>query len=136
MTKDLFAERAADWDRAGDRVDNVKNTAAAIRDRVPFEPTMEIMDFGSGTGLLLERIASLVRKICAIDTSPAMNADLEAEDGSFHPDNTGVHHFGFDRDALVAMTRDAGFRAIEVSTASVLRKPHGDFPVFLLTATR
>ena len=200
MTRDLFADRAADWDRAGDRVDNVGNIAAAIRDRIAFEPTMEIMDFGSGTGLLLERVAPLVRKICAVDTSPSMNAelaakagslgceleilevdlaearlerrfdgiissmtlhhvenvaalfrvfhgllndggflalaDLETEDGSFHPDNEGVHHFGFDRDALTGMARDAGFSDPEVSTASVLRKPHGDFPVFLLTARR
>jgi SAM-dependent methyltransferase len=200
MSRDLFADRAADWDRVGHRVDNVENIATAIRGRVPFEPTMEIMDFGSGTGLLLERVAPLVRKICAVDTSPSMNAqladkagslgceleilevdltvtrlerrfdgiissmtlhhvenvgalfqvfhgllndggflalaDLVTEDGSFHPDNEGVHHFGFDRDALIGMARDAGFRDPEVATASILRKPHGDFPVFLLTATR
>ena len=200
MTRDLFADRAADWDREGHRVDNVENIATAIRDRIPFEPTMEIMDFGSGTGLLLERVAPLVRKICAVDTSPSMNAelagkagsldceleilevdltearlercfdgivssmtlhhvediaelfrifhgllneggflalaDLETEDGSFHPDNEGVHHFGFDREALIDTARDAGFRDPEVSTASVLRKPHGDFPVLLLTAMR
>ena len=63
-------------------------------------------------------------------------ADLETEDGSFHPDNEGVHHFGFDREALIDMARNAGFRDPEVSTASVLRKPHGDFPVLLLTAMR
>jgi hypothetical protein len=31
---------------------------------------------------------------------------------------------------------DAGFSDIEVTTASIARKPHGDFPVFLLTARR
>ena len=63
-------------------------------------------------------------------------ADLETEDGSFHPDNEGVHHFGFDREALIDMARYAAFRDPEVSTPSVLRKPHGDFPVFLITAIR
>ena len=82
MTRDLFADRAADWDREGHRVDNVENIATAIRDRIPFEPTMEIMDFGSGTGLLLERVAPLVRKICAVDTSPSMNAELAGKAGS------------------------------------------------------
>ena len=82
MTRDLFADRAADWDREGHRVDNVENIATAIRDRIPFEPTMEIMDFGSGTGLLLERVAPLVRKICAVDTSPSMNAQLADKAGS------------------------------------------------------
>ena len=63
-------------------------------------------------------------------------ADLEAEDGSFHPDNDGVFHHGFDRRALTGMARDAGFRDPAVCTASVVRKPGRDYPVLLLTATR
>ena len=40
---------------------------------------MELVDFGSGTGLLLERMALSVRKITAIDVSPAMNEQLRAK---------------------------------------------------------
>lgn len=31
---------------------------------------------------------------------------------------------------------DAGFSDIEVSSASMVHKPQGDYPVFLLTAVR
>ena len=82
MAKDLFATRAQDWDKADHRVDNVDRIAASIRERINFKPAMEIMDFGSGTGLLLERVAPLVAKICAEDTSPAMNAELAAKRGT------------------------------------------------------
>ncbi|MEJ2383705.1 MAG: class I SAM-dependent methyltransferase [Xanthomonadales bacterium] len=200
MSTDLFADRATGWDAIGQRVENVDHIARAMRGRLPFRESMELMDFGSGTGLLAERIAPLVRKITAVDTSAAMNdqlarkraafdceleilevdllktdldrrfdgiissmtlhhiedipslfrrfhtlleaggfmalADLDTEDGSFHDDDTGVFHFGFDRDALVAMATDAGFDAPQTSTAGIVRKPHREFPVFLLTATR
>jgi ubiquinone/menaquinone biosynthesis C-methylase UbiE len=63
-------------------------------------------------------------------------ADLDTEDGSFHsPDAEGIHHRGFDRDALAALARDAGFEEIRFSTASVLRGESRSYPLFLLTAT-
>jgi len=37
-------------------------------------------------------------------------ADLDSEDGSFHSDNTGVFHYGFDREALRKVAQKAGFK--------------------------
>jgi len=200
MRGDHFADRAAGWDQAGHRVRNADNIAREMRRRVRFHAAMDIMDFGSGTGLLLERIAPLVASITAVDTSPAMNqqlaskrdaldcaleilaidllatdldrrfdgiissmtihhiedipalfqrfhalleeggfvaiADLDTEDGSFHDDSTGVFHQGFDRDALKRVASNAGFTGVDITTASVVREPRGDYPVFLLTAVR
>ena len=62
-------------------------------------------------------------------------ADLDAEDGSFHGAEADVHR-GFDRAALAALARDAGFRDVRFTTAYVMRKGGRDFPIFLLTATR
>jgi 2-polyprenyl-3-methyl-5-hydroxy-6-metoxy-1,4-benzoquinol methylase len=39
-------------------------------------------------------------------------ADLDKEDGSFHHDNTGVLHFGFDRTYLKDILGRAGFREV------------------------
>ena len=39
------------------------------------------MDFGSGTGLLLEIIAPRVNKIAALDISKTMNKELESKHG-------------------------------------------------------
>jgi 2-polyprenyl-3-methyl-5-hydroxy-6-metoxy-1,4-benzoquinol methylase len=200
VTRDFFTGKADVYEQDGRRVSNVDNIARAMVTAVEFKPSMQLMDFGSGTGLLLERIAPRVKKITAVDVSESMNrklqekaprlgcqleivqtdlektnlaqtfdgiissmtmhhikgigamfdrfytmvrpggfiaiADLDSEDGSFHTEDTGVCHFGFDRGVMAEVATRAGFSGVEVVTASVARKPHGDFPVFLLTARR
>lgn len=64
-------------------------------------------------------------------------ADLDAEDGSFHPDNTGVHHSGFDRNAVAHWFGDAGLSGLRQATAAVVKKATAqgllrEFPVFLV----
>jgi cyclopropane fatty-acyl-phospholipid synthase-like methyltransferase len=198
MTKDHFAQKASSYEHNKDRVDNVANIADAIAARVSLNKSMQLMDFGSGTGLLLERIAPHVGKITAVDVSQSMNAqlrakqdriacpveilemdlaatplnrkfdgiissmtmhhikdvpamfakfhsllneggfiaiaDLDLEDNSFHTEDTGVHHAGFDRDVMTRIASSAGFKNVEVVTASVIRKHERDYPVFLVIA--
>jgi len=63
-------------------------------------------------------------------------ADLDSEDGSFHSDNTGVFHHGFDRDELKSAAKKAGFSNIKFETASRIEKPHQTFTVFLMTGEK
>lgn len=68
-------------------------------------------------------------------------ADLDAEDGSFHGDNTGVFHKGFDRDHLKKLLVASGFHDARSTTAtSMLRDVEGkgkkEFPVFLIIARK
>jgi len=64
-------------------------------------------------------------------------ADLDAEDGSFHPAATdGVFHHGFDRSALETMLVGAGFKDIQFRTAHTVDKGDGRYPVFLVTAAK
>lgn len=49
-------------------------------------------------------------------------ADLDLDDGEFHADNTGVHHFGFERGALQQMFVDAGFTAVNDVTATAITR--------------
>jgi cyclopropane fatty-acyl-phospholipid synthase-like methyltransferase len=63
-------------------------------------------------------------------------ADLDSEDGTFHSEDTGVHHYGFDREVLKTIASDAGFGEIHFETVSIIKKPHRDFPVFLMTAIK
>ncbi len=64
-------------------------------------------------------------------------ADLDAEEGDFHPPETeGVFHAGFDRDALAEILVDVGFSSPEFVTACEVEKEGKPFPVFLVTATR
>jgi len=200
VNKDFFKEKAETYEADDNRVLNVQNIANAISDRVKLEQSMHLMDFGSGTGLLLERIAPFVRKITAVDISKSMNkqlekkkqslsceldilevdletndierefdgiissmtmhhvkdihtmflkfhtllnddgviaiSDLDSEDGSFHTEDTGVYHFGFNREEFVNAAKQANFREITILDASVVKKPHGNYPVFLLTARK
>jgi len=56
-------------------------------------------------------------------------ADLDAEDGSFHGgDAVGVMHQGFDRAALQADLRAAGFSETHARTAHTVAKTAADGP--------
>jgi ubiquinone/menaquinone biosynthesis C-methylase UbiE len=66
-------------------------------------------------------------------------ADLDQEDGSFHGIEVDVHH-GFDRTALAALARAAGFADVRFHTVFEIVKQQeaGEraYPVFLMTARR
>ncbi|MDD5150523.1 MAG: class I SAM-dependent methyltransferase [Flavobacterium sp.] len=199
-TKDFFAEKAKDYDNEESRTQNVSTIAQTILNEVVFSKEMSIMDFGSGTGLLLSEIAPYVGEITAVDVSSSMIevltskkeaikcpleivqmdlttatldlkfdaiissmtmhhikdtlamfkifysllkdngtiaiADLDTEDGSFHTEDTGVFHCGFDRDEFVKIAKSVGFKDIKIQDASIASKPTGNYSVFLLTAKK
>lgn len=198
--KDYFEHKAQRYEEEVKRVDNVQNIADAILENIAYTKTMELMDFGSGTGLLTSKVAPFVKKITAVDMSKAMNevlrtkqenfpceldiieldlanneinqkfhgivssmtihhvedilalfkkfytmlveggtialADLDKEDGSFHQEDTGVFHFGFDRDEFLQTAKEAGFKNLNIELVSVVSKPYGDYPIFLLTGEK
>jgi len=200
LSNDYFELKAENYDKDANRVSNVDNISNSILSSIPFNKNMHIMDFGSGTGLLLERVALFVKKITAVDVSESMTkqlsekiknldceveilqldltktklelkfdgiissmtmhhiedtqtmfndfyamlndkgviaiSDLDTEDGSFHTEDTGVFHFGFDRKAFQDKAIAAGFRNVKIITASIDEKPHGKYPVFLLTGNK
>jgi len=65
-------------------------------------------------------------------------ADLDKEDGSFHPaDTEGVYHSGFERDSLQGLLEAQGFTDIQFITAHKATRDNGrEYPIFLVTATR
>ncbi|WP_339917047.1 class I SAM-dependent methyltransferase [Yeosuana marina] len=200
VQKDYFSEKAKDYDTHKPRTVNVENIAQGILKESFFSKDMSIMDFGSGTGLLLTEVAPYVKKISAVDISTSMNevlrskkdiiecelelietdltkeafnktfdaiissmtihhiknvlelfrkfysllnkngfiaiADLDLEDGSFHTTDTGVFHFGFDREEFLNTAKKAGFKDLKIETVSVVEKPTGKYPVFLLTGRK
>ena len=197
---DHFASKSKSWDMNSKRVKNAKSIAELIVNNIKLGKSMELMDFGAGTGLLSYFVAPFVKKIVAVDNSPSMLiefenkcdefsceteviekdlsseilerkfdgiissmtihhledtpsllsklydmldedgfiaiADLDSEDGSFHSDNVGVFHYGFDRHLLAQYAQEAGFKDVTFSLASTISKPHADFTVFLMTAVK
>lgn len=68
-------------------------------------------------------------------------ADLDKEDGTFHDDNKGVLHFGFERGSLKELFEKTGFREIrDVTAAMVVKGGEGkakrEYGVFLVTARK
>ncbi len=77
--KDFFKEKAQEYDKESSRTQNVDHIAQAILKEVSFSKEMHIMDFGSGTGLLLSNIAPHVGEITAVDISSSMNEVLRSK---------------------------------------------------------
>jgi len=64
-------------------------------------------------------------------------ADLDKEDGSFHPKDTkGVFHFGFERGLLQEILSKNGFDNIQFVTAHTINKDDKTYPIFLVTAKK
>jgi 2-polyprenyl-3-methyl-5-hydroxy-6-metoxy-1,4-benzoquinol methylase len=68
-------------------------------------------------------------------------ADLDTENGDFHADKTGIHHFGFDRDALADLFCLGGFKDVRTAdvvsfTREVDGKGPQDFSLFLAYGSR
>jgi len=83
--------------------------------------------------------ADFLKRLCDLLTPGGIIgvADLDKEDGSFHDDNKGALHFGFDRASLKGLFEKAGFRDIrDVTATTVVKgiegKPKREYPVFLI----
>lgn len=63
--------------------------------------------------------------------------DLDTEDGSFHDSGSeGVHHQGFDREALAELAGHVGFDDVRVGNGIPIEDDDRRYPMFLLTARR
>lgn len=76
---DLFHDKAADWDTRPVPAQISAGVTRAILAAVPLHPTMRVLDFGAGTGLVASQLAPHVSRILAVDVSPAMLAQLAAK---------------------------------------------------------
>ena len=63
-------------------------------------------------------------------------SDLDKEDGTFHQEDTGVYHLGFDRNEFMNITKEVGFKNLKIHTVGNVIKPYGEYPVFLLTGNK
>ena len=201
-----FDQAASSWDEEPRRVKLAGNVAAAIIDTIRPNHTMDVLDFGCGTGLVTLQLQPLVKRIVGVDSSRGMLsvlerkiqehalsnvemffcdiekgeqptgrfhlvvssmtlhhvpdpaglfvlfhdlllpggilgvADLDAEDGNFHDDPTGVHHYGFDRKKIMSLLSETGFVDCSAKTADVIAKGVAaaarEYPVFLITARK
>ncbi|MDD2701612.1 MAG: class I SAM-dependent methyltransferase [Sideroxydans sp.] len=67
-----FESVAARWDSNPGRVRIANEVASAIKREVALSAQMEVLDYGSGTGLLSLQLLPQVASVCGADSSPAM----------------------------------------------------------------
>ena len=68
-------------------------------------------------------------------------ADLDEEGGTFHDNNDGVFHFGFNCEKLGRLLAEAGFTDVQFTTAAQMKKTGADgkdrvFDIFLVTGRK
>jgi 2-polyprenyl-3-methyl-5-hydroxy-6-metoxy-1,4-benzoquinol methylase len=66
-----FDERARDWDTP-ERQERAERAAAIIRERIPLDRSMRIVDLGAGTGLLGLALAGEVAEVVLAEPSTGM----------------------------------------------------------------
>jgi len=65
----------------------------------------------------IEDIPALFSKLYSITTSNNGSiaiADLDSEDGTFHSEDTGVFHHGFNREKICDIAKSAGFTNVKI----------------------
>ncbi len=67
-----FNAKAANWDDDPRKRERAAAVAAQIRGRIPLSDSMEVLEFGCGTGLLGFELFDEVGQICFADPSPGM----------------------------------------------------------------
>jgi 2-polyprenyl-3-methyl-5-hydroxy-6-metoxy-1,4-benzoquinol methylase len=70
--KDLFEDKAADWDSRPTPLQISEGVFAALTGAVVLSPSVTVMDFGAGTGLICGKLAPHVGRVLAVDISQAM----------------------------------------------------------------
>jgi 2-polyprenyl-3-methyl-5-hydroxy-6-metoxy-1,4-benzoquinol methylase len=200
-----FDMAALTWDEKPARVNIAKNVAEKIKELVPLNQNMKVLDFGCGTGLLSFFLQPYAGEITGIDTSKGMIevfdkkikenqienmkclnldiytdklsekydlivssmvfhhikdisqilkilynylnedgyiaiADLVKEDGSFHDDNEGVEHFGFEIQEMENKLKEVGFKEIKSEIAHIVKKQREneerEYPIFLIVGRK
>lgn len=83
-----FDERAQAWDDDPRRIERAGRVAEVLRSVVPLDAGMRLLDFGAGTGLLAQALASDVGSVVLVDASVGMRevASSKAAAGVFGPD--------------------------------------------------
>lgn len=79
MKKRDFDQAARTWDDKPGRLELAAQIAAGIRRAVELRPTMTVLDFGCGTGLITLALCSEVASVTGADSSPGMLEELQVK---------------------------------------------------------
>ena len=98
-----FDKHANKWDQDPIKVKRAKVIAREIKDYVNLEKSMNVLEFGCGTGLLSEQLIDQFSTITLVDTSEGMIKELQKKIiknkiNNFFPINVDLLYNDIDRD--------------------------------------
>lgn len=124
-----------------ENIDNIRPVLADLSGQMEFVNNFDLV-FSSMTFHHIDDFGGLLKKIFNMLKSGGIVAiaDLEAEDGSFHPADTQIFHKGFEKQTFMKSLKNAGFVDVKFKTAFVIngasRGAKRDYPVFLATGKK
>ena len=74
-----FDEKAATWDADPAKVERAQVIGRAVRATVPLDPSMRLLEYGAGTGLVTEALRDAVGAVTLADTSAGMRDVMQAK---------------------------------------------------------
>jgi len=92
-----FNREATSWDEQPRRVKLANDIADAISDEIVLASTMDVMDFGCGTGLLTLQLRPLVHSIVGVDSSEGMLDVLKAKIANQHLANVRTQYLDIEK---------------------------------------
>jgi len=92
-----FNKAAATWDEEPRRLKLAGDVADAIAKSIPLTPSMDVLDFGCGTGLLTLNLQPGVRSITGVDSSEGMLDKLRVKTESLGLANVSAIYKDIDR---------------------------------------
>ncbi|HEX6423984.1 MAG TPA: class I SAM-dependent methyltransferase [Acidimicrobiales bacterium] len=79
MSTDSFDEKAATWDADPAKVERAQAVARAVRATVPLDPSVRLLEYGAGTGLVTQALRDAVGPVTLADTSAGMRDVMHAK---------------------------------------------------------
>ena len=118
-----------------------KIAAAKVKNILPVFCNLETQDYSEMFNLIVISMAlhhikdytKLITKFNHLlsENGSLVIVDLETEDGSFHPDKTGVYYNGFDKRDLKQKLIDVGFCKVSVTRAFGFSRNDKHFDIFI-----
>jgi 2-polyprenyl-3-methyl-5-hydroxy-6-metoxy-1,4-benzoquinol methylase len=92
-----FDKEAASWDQEQGRIKLANDVAEAVSDEISLTSTLDVLDFGCGTGLLTLHIQPLVHTITGVDSSRGMLDILQSKVQSRNLTNVQIQFKDLDK---------------------------------------
>lgn len=100
-TKRNFDKDADSWDAKPARVTLVTDIVRAITRKIKLTPSMDVLDFGCGTGLLTMQLQPFVRFITGVDSSQGMLDVLKTKIKKHNLTNVKTCYLDIEKDGVL-----------------------------------